>query len=76
MEELLKAISNVGFPIAVAVYVLIRIEPRLNKLSDAINKLVPLVAQDTINTKAVEDALVDFRVEVSKINGRKKQLFR
>ena len=71
MEEIIKAISTVGFPIVVAAYVLIRIEPRLNKLAEVISELIPIVQQDTINTKAVEDALTDFRVEVSKINGRK-----
>ena len=73
MEEMFfKWIPQVGFPIVVAAYVLIRIEPRLNKLKDAVNALIPIVQQDTVNTKAVEDALVDFRVEVSKINGRAK----
>ena len=57
MEELLNAISNVGFPIAVAVYVLTRIEPRLNKLTDAINKLIPIVKEDGTNTKDVKEAI-------------------
>ena len=72
MEELLKAISNVGFPIAVAVFVLIRIEPKLAKLIEAITTLIPIVKASSDNVKHVEDALVDFRVEVSKINGRSK----
>lgn len=73
MEEILfKWIPQVGFPIVVAAYVLIRIEPRLNKLTEAINKLIPIVQQDSVNTKDVKDALTDFRVEVSKINGPKR----
>ena len=73
MEEIFfKWIPSVGFPIVVAAYVLIRIEPRLNKLAEVISKLIPIVEQDSVNTKEVKEALVDFRVEVSKINGRDK----
>ena len=71
-EIFFKWIPQVGFPIVVAAYVLIRIEPRLNKLTEAINKLIPIVEQDSKNTKDVIEALTDFRVEVSKINGRNK----
>ena len=71
MEELLDAISNVGFPIAVAVYILIRIEPRLNKLADAINKLIPIIKEDSGNTKEVKEAIGDLKVEIAKLNGRK-----
>jgi hypothetical protein len=39
MEELVGIIGNVGFPIAVAVYLLIRIEGRLQDLSEAIMEL-------------------------------------
>ncbi len=71
MEELLNAISNVGFPIAVAVYILIRIEPRLNKLADAINKLIPIIKEDSGNTKGVKSAIDDLRLEIAKLNGKK-----
>lgn len=39
MEELLNVIGNVGFPIAVAAYLLIRIEGKLNELTAAITGL-------------------------------------
>lgn len=39
MNELLTLIGNVGFPIAVAAYLLIRIENRLTDLTSAINDL-------------------------------------
>ncbi len=39
MEELLKLISNLGFPIVVAAYLLIRIEEKLDELSTAIISL-------------------------------------
>jgi len=80
MKELLGAISNVGFPIAVAVFILIRIEPRLNKLSDnikdsivMINKVIPIIQQDTDNTRDVKDAINSLRVEIAKLNGGSKK---
>jgi hypothetical protein len=73
MEEIFfKWIPQVGFPIVVAAFVLIRIEPKLTKLIEAITTLIPIVSQDSQNTKDMKDALTDFRVEVSKMNGRPK----
>lgn len=71
MEELLNAISNVGFPIAVAVYILIRIEPRLNKLSDGVLKLIPIIEEDTANTKEVKTAINCLKIEIAKLSGKK-----
>lgn len=39
MEDLLGMIGNVGFPIAVSIYLLIRIENKLNELTKAIGEL-------------------------------------
>lgn len=39
MEELLNIIANVGFPIAVAVFLLVRIEGKMTCLTKAINDL-------------------------------------
>jgi len=39
MEELLNMVGNVGFPIAVTAYLLIRIEAKLNELTGAICSL-------------------------------------
>lgn len=79
MEEMLfKWIPSIGFPIVVAVYILVRIEPRLNKLTETIsksieitNKLIPIIQQDTENTKDVKDAINNLRLEIAKMNGRK-----
>ncbi len=71
MEELLNAISSVGFPIVVAVYILMRIEPRLNKLADAINKLIPIIKEDSGNTKDVKEAIGELKFEIAKLNGKK-----
>ena len=55
MEEIFfKWIPQVGFPIVVAAYVLIRIEPKLSKLIKAITELTPIVKQDSENTKDVK----------------------
>lgn len=39
MQDLLNLIGNVGFPIAVAAYLLIRIESKLGELTEAITDL-------------------------------------
>lgn len=44
MEELLKQIANYGFPAAISVYLLIRIEGKLEKLSESINELSKVIS--------------------------------
>ncbi len=39
MNEFISIIGNVGFPIAVSAYLLIRIEGKINDLTSAINDL-------------------------------------
>ncbi|SHK67830.1 YvrJ family protein [Tepidibacter formicigenes] len=39
MEDLYTNIANLGFPIAVSVYLLVRIEGKLSTLTDSINEL-------------------------------------
>lgn len=39
LDDLIKLINSVGFPIFVAVYLLIWMRQALNKLTDAISKL-------------------------------------
>jgi len=38
-DQLVNLIGNVGFPIAVAVYLLIRVESKMEKLTDSIVQL-------------------------------------
>ncbi len=51
MEEMIEAIAQfigqVGFPIFVAVYVLIRLEPTINKLNDTIKVLTIITAKQS-----------------------------
>ena len=44
MDEYIQIISNVGFPIAITLYLLTRFEKKLEKLDKSIMKL-----EDTIN---------------------------
>ena len=44
MEDFLKATANIGFPIAVASYLLIRIEGKLDSLSSSINQLAAILS--------------------------------
>jgi len=44
MDDLLKAAGNVGFPMVVAAYLLIRIEGKLDTLSSSINKLSTILS--------------------------------
>lgn len=39
MEDIYTNIANLGFPIAVSVYLLVRIEGKLNTLTESINEL-------------------------------------
>lgn len=39
MEDMISSIANLGFPIALSMYLLIRIEGKLDKLSEAISDL-------------------------------------
>ena len=39
MDELVSMFANVGFPVAIAIYLLVRLESKLEKLSDTINNL-------------------------------------
>lgn len=72
MEEIFfKWIPQVGFPIVVAGYVLIRIESKLSRLIEAVTELIPIVQQDSKNTNDVKEAITEFRLEVSRLNGKK-----
>lgn len=44
MEEMLRLIGNFGFPIFVSAYLLVRIEGKLNQLSESISELAKAIA--------------------------------
>lgn len=39
MNEILNQVANFGFPIVVSIYLLVRIEGKLDQLTESINKL-------------------------------------
>lgn len=39
MDELAKMVTNVGFPIAISIYLLVRFESKLEVLTNSINNL-------------------------------------
>ena len=72
MDEILTAISTVGFPIAVAVYLLVRIEPRITALTDCVKDLTAIVGADSANTKGVKDAIERLTIEIARMNSQNK----
>lgn len=47
MEEIYSSIANLGFPIVISIYLLVRIEGKLNQLTESITELSKTIA----NTK-------------------------
>ncbi|SKA79066.1 YvrJ protein family protein [Clostridium sp. USBA 49] len=47
MDAIVSLIGNVGFPIAVSIYLLVRIEGKLENLTNSINNLSSVI--NTIN---------------------------
>ncbi|MDA8443170.1 MAG: YvrJ family protein [Peptococcaceae bacterium] len=45
MNEILSQVGNLGFPIAVSVYLLVRVEKKLDELTIAINALGRILAE-------------------------------
>lgn len=39
MEEIYTHVANLGFPIVISIYLLVRIEGKLNQLTESINEL-------------------------------------
>ncbi|GAA0079158.1 hypothetical protein UT300005_35370 [Clostridium sp. CTA-5] len=44
INELISLIGNVGFPVALSAYLLIRLEKQMNNLSNSINKLNTIIS--------------------------------
>lgn len=44
LNELVNLIGNVGFPVAVSAYLLIRLEKQITKLISSINKLNTIIS--------------------------------
>lgn len=59
MEVWTQAISTVGFPIFIAVYVLMRLEPTINKLNSTIARQTVLIAK--LSGVDYNEAMKDFK---------------
>lgn len=44
MEEIISQVANFGFPIVLSVYLLVRVESKLEKLTESINELSKNIA--------------------------------
>lgn len=44
MEDLYTHVANLGFPIVISIYLLVRIEGKLNQLTESINELSKVIA--------------------------------
>ncbi len=44
MEEIYTHIANLGFPIVISIYLLVRLEGKLNQLTESINELSRVIA--------------------------------
>ncbi|MDY0255866.1 YvrJ family protein [Gudongella oleilytica] len=45
MEDIYSSIANLGFPIVISVYLLVRIEGKLDQLTKSINELAQAIAK-------------------------------
>ncbi|GAA0078924.1 hypothetical protein UT300005_33030 [Clostridium sp. CTA-5] len=57
INELISLIGNVGFPVALSAYLLIRLEKQMNNLSNSINKLNTIISAKlgvAIDTKSTD----------------------
>lgn len=54
MEELIKAVANLGFPIAISIFLLVRVESKMEKLTESINKLSTSIAEINVMTQIKE----------------------
>jgi hypothetical protein len=44
MQDIATIVANLGFPIAISVFLLVRIESRMEKLTESINGLSNIIA--------------------------------
>ncbi len=45
MNDLVSIIANIGFPIAITIFLLVRIESKLETLADSIDKLANAITK-------------------------------
>lgn len=51
LEDLVSIIANLGFPIAISIFLLVRIEGKMEKLTESITALSNTIASMEVNKK-------------------------
>jgi len=67
MEEMLRLASSYGFPMVVAIYLLVRIEPIIRSLTRSVDTLTMMIAlQSGIKTKDFDELKSDLKDKACK----------
>jgi len=45
MQEIVAQVANVGFPIVVSIYLLVRVEAKMESLTNSINELAKVISK-------------------------------
>ncbi|MCL6560284.1 MAG: YvrJ family protein [Firmicutes bacterium] len=45
MQEIVAQVANVGFPIVVSIYLLVRVEAKIESLTNSINELSKVISK-------------------------------
>lgn len=57
-DEIYSLIANVGFPIAVAAYLLVRLEGKMDRLTEAVQQLTAAVEKNSLTTSLISPPVV------------------
>ena len=55
MEEWIKLVSSVGFPVVITIYVLMRLENSMRALTDTVRKLIVIMAKQGKDVNDLEE---------------------
>ena len=61
MEELLTAISQVGFPIAISIYLLIRFEQKMEKLGSIVFIQTDTIKEQKQEIKSLKEEIIELK---------------
>ncbi len=68
MDEFLKAAANMGFPMVVAAYLLIRIESKLDNLSSSITQLATTILLQSHSSMCMHNKNLYFQISRKEVN--------
>ena len=75
--DVVEILTKYGIPTVICLVMIWRINPSINGLKDAINKLVvtntelaSIVTEDSTNTREMRQEISNLRVEIGKMNGK------